>query len=113
MWWNVAPLVNEVDFYLNSYHDSCARISQVKIYVGQFVIWFQGVRGLRRCVPFDHNLGVSQNSLVDVLMICDYYYVWNLKWKPMCLFMHASIIALNLGAIIAVVNGQAWNKATT
>lgn len=37
MWRNVAPLVNEVDFYLNSYHDSCARITKVDIYVAQFV----------------------------------------------------------------------------
>jgi hypothetical protein len=69
-----------------------------------------GGKGVAKVVPFDHNLGLNQNFQVDLLMICVYYYVWNLKWKAMCLLMHAFIITLNIGAIIAMVNGQAWNK---
>jgi hypothetical protein len=31
----------------------------------------------------------------------------------MCLPTHVVIVIMNLGAMIGVVNGQAWDKATT
>jgi hypothetical protein len=43
--------------------------------------------GLSRCVPFGYNLGVNTHFQVDLLMICVYYSMWNLRWKAMRLHM--------------------------
>jgi hypothetical protein len=45
--------------------------------------------------------------------MCVYYLMWNIRWKAMCFPTRAIIPIMNLGVVISVVNGQAWDKATT
>lgn len=73
-------------------------------YVGRIIIWFLGVKG------FQNVVGVGTCFQVDLLVVYDYYSMWNPKWKAMCFFVCAFIIAVNMGVMIGVVNGWAHAK---
>jgi len=73
-------------------------------YAGRIIIWFLGVKG------FQNVLGVGTCFQVDLLVVYDYYSMWNPKWKAMCFCVCAFIIAVNMGVIIGVVNGWAQAK---
>jgi hypothetical protein len=115
---NTWPSMNRVDFYLNSYCDSCAKIIKMKIcasqlmFIGLHLLLVNMLVGL--LYGFRDDLGVNTHFQLDLLVkYVNYYSMWSLRWKAMRLPMHVFIITMNLRAVISVINGQTWDKATT
>jgi hypothetical protein len=53
---------------------------------------------------------VNTHSQVNFLIVCVYYLMWNPKWKVICFCTCAFIVIINLGAMIKMVNGCAWDN---
>ncbi len=81
-------------WYLCGYHKSedlcCMSYAFLLVFVGLCILFISllvtlymllGVGGLLRCVPFGYDLGVNTCSLVELLVVCAYYSMWNSMWR--------------------------------